>query len=108
MKDINKMKDMEFIASKISSNLNKGNDTFTAFNLSYFDPVFLLQFKSIYYTNNISTEFISIIDTLREKLLSEFKIYLNLFKTFVYVYLMFIIGIYYLFLFQPLSILEVI
>lgn len=107
MTQINKMKDMEFIASKISSNLNKGNDTLTAFNLSYFDPVFLLQFKSIYYTNDINTEFISIIDTLREKLLSELKIYLNLFKTFVYSYLTFIIGIYYLFLFQPLSILEV-
>ncbi|NLW15010.1 MAG: hypothetical protein GX038_01945 [Erysipelothrix sp.] len=106
IKEVKGLGDVKWIGYHIESNLSQGKDLLSAIDLEYFNPFMIIYFKNGFYTNKLSKSLDTYQKTLDKIIKNQCERYILYFKTFVYAYIIIFVGIYYLFLFQPLSILE--
>lgn len=106
--DVQGLDDIKWLTNHTKRNLEKGAALKDAIDLTYFNPMFKLYFLKGYFNHDLNNS-LKEYNLLLEKIIhQDVKQLLRRFKIFVYVYILLFIGIYYIFLFQPLSILEAI
>ncbi len=106
--DVNGIDDIKWLSGHIKRNLEQGIELKDAIDLSYFNPLFRLFFIKGYFNQDLNQSLGELIELLNTMIHQEISQMIKKFKGFVYLYILVFIMIYYVFLFQPLSVLEAI
>ena len=108
MKKSEGISDIKWLAYHVEAQLIEGKGLIDGFSLSYFDPMFIIYLKDGYYTENLKDSLENYLNLVLDVIKAQAKNLIFVIKSFVYLYILFMIIIYYIFLFQPLSMMEAI
>ncbi len=101
------IEDVKWLGYLVYEKITQGEPITEALDHAFFNPYFILYFKKGFYNQDISKSLDEYIDILEMMITQEISQIVTLFKACIYTYIFIFIGIYYVFLFQPLSIMEV-
>lgn len=108
MKDITGIPDVSWLAFHIEKGLSSGKTLHESFDSSFLSPLYLVYLNHGYYTESMIESLEKVLTILQGLVLTQFNKYIFILKTLSYTLILIMVSIFYIYLFQPLSIMEAI
>lgn len=108
MKEVKGIQDVSWLAFHIEKDLSLGYTLHEAFNSSFLSPLYIVYLNHGYYTESMIDSLEKVLTILEGLVLTQCDKYIFIFKTVSYALILVMVSVFYIYLFQPLSIMEAI